>query len=61
MAYRIIASNVMVLPQDEQYIVHYDKVENLLYDYWEPFEAGETPYFKGPSSNVYWKCEVVEE
>ena len=40
MAYRIIASNVMVLPQDEQYIVHYDKVENLLYDYWEPFEAG---------------------
>lgn len=61
MAYRIIASNVMVLPQDEQYIVHYDKVENLLYDYREPFEAGETPYFKGPSSNVYWKCEVVEE
>lgn len=61
MAYRIIASNVMVLPQDEQYIVRYNQEENLLYDYWEPFEAGETPYFKGPSSNVYWKCEVVEE
>lgn len=61
MAYRIIASNVMVMPQDEQYIVRYNQEENLLYDYWEPFEAGETPYFKGPSSNVYWKCEVVEE
>ena len=60
MAYRIIASNVMVMPQDEQYIVRYNQEENLLYDYWEPFEAGETPYFKGPSSNVYWKCEVVE-
>ena len=61
MAYKIIASNVMVMPQDEQYIVRYNQEENLLYDYWEPFEDGETPYFKGPSSNVYWKCEVVEE
>ena len=51
----------MVMPQDEQYIVRYNQEENLLYDYWEPFEDGETPYFKGPSSNVYWKCEVVEE
>ena len=61
MAYKIIASNVMVMPQDEQYIVRYNQEENLLYDYWEPFEDGEPPYFKGPSSNVYWKCEVVEE
>lgn len=50
MGYRIISGGVTVLAQDEQYIRLLDKTEPLLFG--DDFPSGETPYFKGPSSNT---------
>ena len=57
--YRIIPSNIFVLPDDEQYIHWIGHTDPLLYG--TEYPEGETPYFKGPSSNTWFKCEVVEE
>lgn len=57
--YRIVVSKLMVMEQDEQYIRMIDQTDPLLYA--EDYPDGETPYFKGPSSNTWFKCEVVDE
>jgi hypothetical protein len=59
MGYRIISGDVTVLAQDEQYIRLLDKTEPLLFG--DDFPSGETPYFKGPSSNTWFKCEQIGE
>ena len=56
--YRIIPSNIPVLEQDEQYIQHIDQQDPLLYG--GSYNFGPTPYFKGPNSNTWFKCELVD-
>lgn len=58
MSYRILPSNIDVLPQDEEYVQHIDQQDLLLYG--ESYPFGPTPYFKGPNSNTWFKCALVE-
>jgi hypothetical protein len=57
--YRIVVSKLTVMEQDEQYIRMIDQTDPLLYG--QDYSDGETPYFKGPSSDTWFKCEVVDE
>jgi hypothetical protein len=53
--YIILSGNIPVLLEDEKYIQHINQTKPVVLG--DGFEQGDTPYFKGPASNLWFKCK----
>jgi hypothetical protein len=55
--YSILIGDIPVLPADEQYIRYIDQTSPMVFG--DGFEDGDTPYFKGPASNTWFRCKKL--